>query len=156
MVTPKAGKSELWFLCYENCIMVIYICIKFQETILNKLQSGHKYITKITIFKVQRAVTLKVDKTELWFLCSAPRLMMLYICLKFHQNIWSGFQLTEQTRVYCRNDYFQYLLCSKGCNSKSRLTRVTFFCSARCFMVLYICKKFHQNISNGLQLTERT
>ena len=34
-VTPKAGKSELGFLSFANCIMVIYICIKFQENILN-------------------------------------------------------------------------------------------------------------------------
>ena len=29
--------------------------------------------------------------------------------------------------MHSRNGYFQYLLCSKGRNSKSRLTRVTFF-----------------------------
>ena len=29
--TPKAGKSELRFLWFANCIMVIYICVKFQE-----------------------------------------------------------------------------------------------------------------------------
>ena len=32
-VTPKAGKSGLWFLGLANCIMVVYICIKFQENI---------------------------------------------------------------------------------------------------------------------------
>ena len=53
--------------------------------------------------------------------------MMLYICVKFHQNIWNGFQLTEWTRVHSRNGYFQYLLCSNGHNSKSRLSRVTVF-----------------------------
>ena len=52
---------------------------------------------------------------------------MFYICLKFHQNIWNDFQLIEQTRVYSRSGYFQYLLSSKGFNSKSRLTRVTVF-----------------------------
>ena len=31
-----------------------------------------------------------------------------------------------------------------------------FLCSAHCLMVLYICEKFHNNISNGYQLTERT
>ena len=55
-----AGRSELRFLSYANCIIVIYICIKFRENISNsfKLQSGH--ITEITIFKVQRATTPKV------------------------------------------------------------------------------------------------
>ena len=51
--------------------------------------------------------------------------MMLYIYVKFHQNIWNGFQLTERIHLHSRNDYFQYLLCSKGRNYKSRLTRVT-------------------------------
>ena len=36
--TPKAGKSELQFLSFANCIMLIYICIKFQENILNSFQ----------------------------------------------------------------------------------------------------------------------
>ena len=80
-------------------------------------------------------------------------LKVLYICEKFH-NISNGFQLTEWTRVHSRNGYFQYLLCSKGCNSKSRLSRVCFLCSACCRMVLYICEKFHHNSSNGFQPTE--
>ena len=107
--------------------MVIYIYIKFQEYLKQfSSYNGQKYITEITIFKVQKAITQKVGQPVLQFLCSAPRLMMLYICVKFHQNIWNGLQLTEQTRVHSRNGYFQYL-CSKGCNSKSRLTRVTVF-----------------------------
>ena len=32
-----------------------------------------------------------------------------------------------QTQIHSRNGYFQYLLCSKDPNSKSRLTRVTIF-----------------------------
>ena len=48
--------------------------------------------------------------------------------MKFHQNIWKGFQLTKRTRVHSRNGYLQYLLCLKGRNSKSRLSRVTFSC----------------------------
>ena len=61
-VTPKTGNSALWLLCFAHFIMVVYICIKLQETISNsfKLQSGHKYITEITIFKVERAITPKV------------------------------------------------------------------------------------------------
>ena len=48
----------------QGAVMVIYICIKFQENISNsflKLQSGHKYITDITVFKVQKAITPKVS-----------------------------------------------------------------------------------------------
>ena len=38
VVTPKAGSTELPFLCSANCIMVINICIKFQENITNSFQ----------------------------------------------------------------------------------------------------------------------
>ena len=44
-------------------------------------------------------------------MCSAHHLMVLYICVKFHENITHG-----------RNGYVQ---CSKGNNSTSRQTRVT-------------------------------
>ena len=43
-------------------------------------------------------------------------------------------QLTERTLVHGRNGYFQYLQCSKGSNSKGRLTRV---------MVLVFCMLSH-------------
>ena len=75
--------------------------------------------------------------------------MMLYICLKFYEkNIWNSFQLAELTQVYGRDGYFQYLLRSKGGNSKNRIVFCTF--------PIYICEKFHENISNGFQRTERT
>ena len=68
-----------------------------------------------------RAITPKVGKPELQFMCSARHLIVLYICLKFRDNISNGFQLTERMGVYGRNGYVQ---CSKGNNSKSRQTRV--------------------------------
>ena len=37
-VAPKAGDSGLRFLCFANCIMVIYFCIKFQENISKSFQ----------------------------------------------------------------------------------------------------------------------
>ena len=40
--------------------------------------------------KVQREVTQKVSKQELWFLRSARRLMLVNICLKFHENTSVG------------------------------------------------------------------
>ena len=82
--------------------------------------------------------------------------MVFYICMKFHLNTWNRFQLTERTGVHSRNGYFQHLVCSKDCNSKSRLIRVIVLCSACCLMVLYTCEKFHNNISNSSQLTELT
>ena len=73
-----------------------------------KLQSGHK----ITIVQFQRVSNSKMYRQELWFLCSACRLMMLYVSMKFHENILNGFQVIEQTQNY-------HCQISKGNNSKN-------------------------------------
>ena len=46
----------------------------------------------------QRAITPKVGKPELQFMCSSPRLMVLNVCVKFHENMSSGFKVLERTR----------------------------------------------------------
>ena len=42
------------------------------------------------IVNTQRAITPKVGKPELWFMCSA-RFMVFNVCVKFHENMSSGF-----------------------------------------------------------------
>ena len=54
-------------------------------------------------------------------MCSARRLMVLYICVKFRENNTNGIRVMEQTRVHGINGYVQ---CSKGNNFKSRQSRV--------------------------------
>ena len=54
------------------------------------LQSENKYMVEMALFNVQRALTPKAGKTELWFMCSACHLIELYICVKFHENITDG------------------------------------------------------------------
>ena len=49
------------------------------------------------IVKTQRAITPKVGKLELWFVCSACRLMVFNVCVKFHDNMSSGFKVMERT-----------------------------------------------------------
>ena len=53
----------------------------------------------MTIVKFQRGITTKLYRKELRFLCSALRLMMLYISMKFQDNILNGFQLREDTKL---------------------------------------------------------
>ena len=43
------------------------------------------------IYYVQSPIINKVCKTELWFLCSAHPISLLYICMKFHENISNNF-----------------------------------------------------------------
>ena len=40
----------------------------------------------------------ETGKTELWFVCSAHHLMVLYISVKFHENISNVFHVTAWTR----------------------------------------------------------
>ena len=50
------------------------------------------------IVNTHRAITSKVGKPELRFMCSSCRLMVLNICVKFHENMSSGFKVMERTR----------------------------------------------------------
>ena len=50
------------------------------------------------IVHTQRAITPKVGKTELRFMCSASRRMVFNVCVKFHENMSSGFKVMERTR----------------------------------------------------------
>ena len=80
--------------------MLINICMKFHEGILNGFLVTERIqpYRKIYYFQFQRAITLKRHNPELRFLRSARRLMLLYICVKFHENISNGFLVTERTR----------------------------------------------------------
>ena len=55
-------------------------------------------MVEMAIFNIQRAITLKVGKQELRFMCSACHLMVLNIWVKFHENMSSGFKLMERTQ----------------------------------------------------------
>ena len=45
----------------------------------------------------QRAIAPKVGKPELRFLCSARCLVVFNVCVKFHENMSSGFKVMEWT-----------------------------------------------------------
>ena len=49
-------------------------------------------------------------------MCSACRLMVFNVCVKFHDNMSSSFKVMERTQ--------KLLIQKKGNNSKSRKTRV--------------------------------
>ena len=76
---------------------------------------------------------------ELRFLFSAHRLMVVYICTKFHENILNGIKV--------RADMIFMGKISKGHNSIS---------SAHHLMMVYICTKFHENILEGIKIIEQT
>ena len=63
--------------------------MKIFQMVFN-LQSGHEYMVEMAMFNVQRAITPKVGKPALWFMCSTYRLMVLYISVKFRENVTNG------------------------------------------------------------------
>ena len=52
-------------------------------------------MVEMAIFNIQRAITLKVGTQELQFMCSECHLMVFNICIKFHENMLSGFKVME-------------------------------------------------------------
>ena len=69
--------------------------MKISRTVFN-LQSEHEYMVEMAMFNIQRAVTLKVGKPELRFMCFARCHMMLYICVKFCENIMNDISVMER------------------------------------------------------------
>ena len=59
------------------------------------------------IVNTKRAITQKVDEPELWFMCSARRLMVFNVCVKFHENMSSGFKVMERTRKLLTDTHTQ-------------------------------------------------
>ena len=57
-------------------------------------------MVELAMFNVQRVITPKVGKPELWFMCSARRLMVLYIFMKFRENYSNGIRVTEWIRNF--------------------------------------------------------
>ena len=76
-------------------------------------------MTKITIYHVQRAITPKVCKPKLWFLCYACHLMVVNISVKFRENILNGKILKLQGSHNFITKITIYKV-SKGVNSKCR------------------------------------
>ena len=141
-ITPKVGKPELRFMCSACHLIVCNIFVNFHENMSSgfkvmeqtlklltdtqihtdtektntRLSSEHTLTNMPTtaiskrhdrvdtsvwwkwpfsiffiIYYVQKAIINKVCKPELWFLCSAHPITVLYICMKFHKNISNEF-----------------------------------------------------------------
>ena len=80
-ITPKISKAELWFLCMPHRLVVLYNCMKFHLNRFNGCQLTER--TRNSIANDQRENTPKISKAELWFLCVAHCLIVLYRCMKF-------------------------------------------------------------------------
>ena len=61
------------------------------------MPSTDKILSQNSFLQVQRGITKRIHIQELWLLCSACRLMILNICMKFQEDIFNGFQVVERT-----------------------------------------------------------
>ena len=73
--------------------------------------------TKFKYEKQQRAITQKLSKQKLWFLCTALPLDEIYPPMKFHNRSWYNFGDIHRT-------IFKYEKTTKGNNSKIKQARV--------------------------------
>ena len=81
------------------------------------------------------------------------------ICVKFHENVSSGFKVMERTQKLLRDTYTQkrklytplhaYLEC-RGYNQSYDS------CVLHVVSWLNICVKFHENMSSGFKVMQRT
>ena len=60
-------------------------------------------MVEMAMFNVQRAIISEVGKPELRFMCSAHPLIVLYLCVKFGENISHGIRVSSVLHVmsYC-------------------------------------------------------
>ena len=81
---------------------------------------------------------------------SACHPMLVNISMRFHEDILNGFKAIERIQFCHRNCYLQS---SKGHNSKNIYPMVLALCTSS--NVVNISLKFHEDILNGFQVTER-
>ena len=80
-------------------------------------------------------------------MCSASRLIVFNVCVKFHENMSSGFlSYGADTKINTQ----------RAITPRIRKPELWFLCSARCHMVFNVCVKFHENVSSSFKIMERT
>ena len=136
--------------------MILVFCTSsydaLHENILNGFQLTEQTRVHVWNGYVQHSKgnNSKSSQPELLFMHYAGRLMMLYIFVKFRENIINGTRVIERTRVHDRNGYVQ-----RAKTPKVGKPEWQSMCSAHRLIVLNTGVKFHENISNGIRVMER-
>ena len=81
-ITQRLSKQELRFMCTALPLDEIYPPTKFHNH--SKYSFGEMHRTKVKYEIKQRAITQKISKQELWFMCTALPLDEIYPPTKFH------------------------------------------------------------------------
>ena len=78
-------------------------------------------------------------------MCSARRLAVFNVCVKFHENTSSTYG--ADTKI---------VNTQRPITQKAGKPELPFICSACCLMAFNICVKFHEYMSSGFKVMERT
>ena len=85
---------ELRFFSSANYLVILYMCIKFHENILDGIEVIQW--TRFSFEQFQRDIFTSKESVELWVLFSAHRLIMLYTCIKM-QDISDDIKVIQGT-----------------------------------------------------------
>ena len=80
---------------------------------------GNAEMAVFIFYYVQRAIIHNVCMLELWFLCSAHPIIVLFICMKFHENISNDLKIQSGHKYMVEMaiiNILHNLLCPKGNN----------------------------------------
>ena len=153
-IINKVCKPELWLLCSAHPIIVFYICMKFHENISNDFEdierthvyggNGH--------FQYSKGNNSKSMKTRVTVHIFCMSFHGVNICVKFHENMSSGFKVIEQTQKLLTDTHTQkrklytplhaYFVCPGYNQSYSS-------CVLHVVSWFNICVKFHESMSSG-------
>ena len=99
-ITQKALMQELQFLNSACHLILVDICMKIHEDSLKTFQvvEQTRLRRNLVMVKVPWEITQEVLMQELWFLLSAYPLMLVDICMKFHDASLYGLKVIERTR----------------------------------------------------------
>ena len=85
-------------MCSARRLSMFKVCVKFHENMLSCFKVMEQ--TRKLLIRTPSAITPNVGKLGLWYLCSARHLMVFKVCVKFHENMSSGFKVMEPTRKF--------------------------------------------------------
>ena len=96
-ITQKLSKQELRFICTVLPLDKIYPPTKFHNHSKYSFRDMHQ--TKLKYESKQRAITQKLSKQGLWFMCTALPLDEIYPPTKFHNHSLFSLRDMHQTKL---------------------------------------------------------
>ena len=124
--------------------MMFYICVKFHHNIINGIEVTER---KLLFEKFKKGHNAKIIQA---------RIIVLVLCILTHDVLY----LCKVSWKYHKR-YSSYRAETVVCNVQRGKTpklyklELWFLHSAYCYMMFYICVKFHEQIMNGFQVIEQ-